>query len=80
MDTIDARPRMAGQVSVVITKEQASALIAVLACVGGDPADTRRGLVQPIFDALMEVKGVSYCTDDIKGSPGACLQFLAGPQ
>lgn len=76
MDTIDARPPEEEQVRVIMTREQANALIAVLACVGGDPVRSRRGLVQPIFEALRGLKGVAFCTDDLEG-PNPCISFLS---
>lgn len=62
---IDARAPVEDRVELIITGEQASALLSLLAIVGGDPNTTRRGLLMPICKAFQK-HGFTWETFDLK--------------
>ena len=78
MRNIDARVPPRAYLTLTITEDQASVLAAILAQVSGPPSSTRRGLVDPIYEALQR-NGIKHTSDDIVFRAGraghGCLVF-----
>lgn len=58
-----------------LSPEEAGALAQVLAATGGPPASSRRGLTQPIFDALIKAGAEYYTVGDTRRDLNGSLVF-----
>ena len=63
---VEGVPRVTG-VTLVLTPLEAEVLRALLACIGGDPSRTLRGVTDDISNALVAA-GVNYNNDSFKAA------------